>query len=317
MSLLTRDGTAEPVLRDQILRRERGRENSTTSRIGNLALDPYSAVCDDHTYLPMAIDPVHDLVLPGERLVSLSSERQIEKNEKYQFRKKRGIGNGSQRRHLSTPGASTRRYDASIQVSLFYIHIGEGGGMLSTLMIRVFGNAYKGDTVALGGTLGGLHTNAISICEIYQDASLPKKRNTVERSLRSGIPSGARHMRQRESHETLSLSPNPPLQKKPKKTFETLISHVDGGRKPFPGPVPKYADAMTRQGLGALRDAGIAEPVVILPNIYGQRLAGGCGAKPVALRAEDVGGARGRGRFLRTDKIRKHSEEVWGKCIKK
>ena len=39
---MTRDGTAEPVSRDQILRRERVRENTifpvqlTTSRIGNL-----------------------------------------------------------------------------------------------------------------------------------------------------------------------------------------------------------------------------------------------------------------------------------------
>ena len=42
MSRLTRDGTAEPVSRDQILRRERGQGNIhfpvplTTSRIGNL-----------------------------------------------------------------------------------------------------------------------------------------------------------------------------------------------------------------------------------------------------------------------------------------
>ena len=42
MSRLTRDGTAEPVSRDQILRHERGQGNTifpvqlTTSRIGNL-----------------------------------------------------------------------------------------------------------------------------------------------------------------------------------------------------------------------------------------------------------------------------------------
>ena len=43
MSRLTRDGTAEPVSRDQILRRERGQGNIfifpvqlTSSRIGNL-----------------------------------------------------------------------------------------------------------------------------------------------------------------------------------------------------------------------------------------------------------------------------------------
>ena len=44
MSRLTRDGTAEPISRDQILRHARGQENIifpvqlTTSRIGNLTL---------------------------------------------------------------------------------------------------------------------------------------------------------------------------------------------------------------------------------------------------------------------------------------
>ena len=58
MSRLTRDGTAEPVSRDQILRHARGQGNIifpvllTTSRIGNLTrVDPYSAICDDHTYI--------------------------------------------------------------------------------------------------------------------------------------------------------------------------------------------------------------------------------------------------------------------------
>ena len=59
MSRLTRDGTAEPVSRDRILRRVRG--------LGNIhfpcsadheqdwqpyPVDPYSAIiCDDHTYI--------------------------------------------------------------------------------------------------------------------------------------------------------------------------------------------------------------------------------------------------------------------------
>ena len=58
MSRLTRNGTAETVSRDQILRRERGQGififpvQLTTSRIGNLTrliltLDK----CDDHTYI--------------------------------------------------------------------------------------------------------------------------------------------------------------------------------------------------------------------------------------------------------------------------
>ena len=60
MSRLTRDGTAEPVSRDQILRRERGQGNInfpchqlTTSRIGNLTrLIHTLAICVTiHTYI--------------------------------------------------------------------------------------------------------------------------------------------------------------------------------------------------------------------------------------------------------------------------
>ena len=59
MSRLTRDGTAEPVSQDQILRHAWGQGNIifpvqlTTSRIGNLTypVDPYSAIYDDHTYI--------------------------------------------------------------------------------------------------------------------------------------------------------------------------------------------------------------------------------------------------------------------------
>ena len=65
MSRLTRDGTAEPVSRDQILRRGRGQRNIifpvqvTTSRIGNLnPVDPCSAtvyVTTFHTYIHIYI----------------------------------------------------------------------------------------------------------------------------------------------------------------------------------------------------------------------------------------------------------------------
>ena len=58
MSRLTRDGTAEPVSNDQILRRGRGQGNIhfpfqlTTCRIGNLTrLIHTLAICDDHTYI--------------------------------------------------------------------------------------------------------------------------------------------------------------------------------------------------------------------------------------------------------------------------
>ena len=57
MSRLTRDGTAEPVSRDQILRRERNGEilifpvQLTTSKIGTLTrLILPLAICDDHPY---------------------------------------------------------------------------------------------------------------------------------------------------------------------------------------------------------------------------------------------------------------------------
>ena len=58
MSRLTRDRTAEPVSRDQNLRREWGKENNifpvqlTTSRIGNLTrLILTFDICDNHTSL--------------------------------------------------------------------------------------------------------------------------------------------------------------------------------------------------------------------------------------------------------------------------
>ena len=60
MSRLVRDGTAEPVSRDQILRHARGQGNIifpvqlTTSRIGNLTRLIHTLlylVCDNHTYI--------------------------------------------------------------------------------------------------------------------------------------------------------------------------------------------------------------------------------------------------------------------------
>ena len=57
MSRLTRDGNAEPVSRDQILRHERGQGNIHFPCSADHAqdwqpylVDPYSAMCDDHTY---------------------------------------------------------------------------------------------------------------------------------------------------------------------------------------------------------------------------------------------------------------------------
>ena len=57
MSRLTRDGTAEPVSRDQILRHARGQGNIFSCSADHeqdwqpYPVDPYSAICDDHTYI--------------------------------------------------------------------------------------------------------------------------------------------------------------------------------------------------------------------------------------------------------------------------
>ena len=57
MSRLTRDGTAEPVSRDQILRHARGQGNVHFPCSADheqdwqpYPVDPYSAICDDSTY---------------------------------------------------------------------------------------------------------------------------------------------------------------------------------------------------------------------------------------------------------------------------
>ena len=56
MSRLARDGTAEPVSRDQIIRPERGRGNIDFPCLADheqdwqpYPVDPYSAICDNHT----------------------------------------------------------------------------------------------------------------------------------------------------------------------------------------------------------------------------------------------------------------------------
>ena len=80
MSRLTRDGTAEPVSRDQILRhaREQGNIHFPCSADHEqdwqtYPVDPYSAIiCNDHTYIhtyhggdwqPNAIDPYSAVVV--------------------------------------------------------------------------------------------------------------------------------------------------------------------------------------------------------------------------------------------------------------
>ena len=62
ISRLTRDGTAEPVSRDQVLRHARGQGNIHFSCSADHEqdwqpdpVDPYSAICDDHTYIYSAL----------------------------------------------------------------------------------------------------------------------------------------------------------------------------------------------------------------------------------------------------------------------
>ena len=62
MGGLTQDGTAEPVSRDQILRRERGQENIHFPCSADheqdwhpYPVDPYSAVSDYHTCISISL----------------------------------------------------------------------------------------------------------------------------------------------------------------------------------------------------------------------------------------------------------------------
>ena len=67
MSRLTRDGTAEPVSRGQILRhaRRQGNINFPCSADHEqdwqpYPVDPYSTKCDDHTYIHLHKSPCRD-----------------------------------------------------------------------------------------------------------------------------------------------------------------------------------------------------------------------------------------------------------------
>ena len=58
MSRLTRDGTAEPISRDQILRHARGQGTNHFPCSADheqdwqpYPVDPYSTICDDYTYI--------------------------------------------------------------------------------------------------------------------------------------------------------------------------------------------------------------------------------------------------------------------------
>ena len=82
MSRLTRDGTAEPISRDQILRHKRGQGNINFPCSADHEqdwqphpVDPYSAICDDHTYIHTYILITTDSLQEGGRLFVTSAVR--------------------------------------------------------------------------------------------------------------------------------------------------------------------------------------------------------------------------------------------------
>ena len=84
MSRLTRDGTAESVSRDQILRHARGQGNvhfPCSADHGQdwqpYPVDPYSAICDDHTYIHTYI------LLKGVELLILRPTRHTSAHVKF------------------------------------------------------------------------------------------------------------------------------------------------------------------------------------------------------------------------------------------
>ena len=73
MSRLTRDGTAEPVSRDQILRHARGQGNIHFPCSDNheqdwqpYPVDPYSAICDDHVVVVVVDSHIQRIALATE-----------------------------------------------------------------------------------------------------------------------------------------------------------------------------------------------------------------------------------------------------------
>ena len=84
MSRLTRDGTAEPVSRDQILRHARGQGNIHFPCSADheqdwqpYPVDPYSAICDDHTYIHTYIQYNGRLLPDIILLISVTINRPI------------------------------------------------------------------------------------------------------------------------------------------------------------------------------------------------------------------------------------------------
>ena len=90
MNRLTRDGTAEPVSRDQIFRHARRQGNVHFPCSADheqdwqpYQVDPYSAICDDHayihTYIQLRQGPIRYLVICSSIFVE---KRLLNRSEK-------------------------------------------------------------------------------------------------------------------------------------------------------------------------------------------------------------------------------------------
>ena len=87
MSRLTRDGTAEHVSRDQILRHARGQGNINFPCSADheqdwqpYPVDPYSAICDDHAYSIYNESPRQSRAFVFGKIVCIGLEDRMEQN---------------------------------------------------------------------------------------------------------------------------------------------------------------------------------------------------------------------------------------------
>ena len=101
MSTLTRDGTTEPVSRDQILRHARGQGNVHFPCSADheqdwqpYTVDPYSAICDDHTYIHIIVTKTLSSLLQCPSVLSLLYTNNIARSSHH--REKLEVGARSQ-----------------------------------------------------------------------------------------------------------------------------------------------------------------------------------------------------------------------------
>ena len=98
MNRLTRDGTAEPVSRDQILRHARGEGTCSADHEQDwqpYPVDPYSAICDDHTYIPdvdgdvLPVESTTQTVFNGDGIIIGGAREPLSRDKNYKPRTRR------------------------------------------------------------------------------------------------------------------------------------------------------------------------------------------------------------------------------------